>query len=104
MKRTWIRCLSILLFLTAAGVHAQEKLDYYDTLKIGGINQVVWIKGKANAPLLLFLHGGPGSSRMAQADLFSNELQQYFRVVQWDQRETGKTLKLNATAGAITLK
>lgn len=47
----------------------------YDTVKIGGINQVVAYKGAKDGPLILFLHGGPGSSRMPQAEIFTTELQ-----------------------------
>lgn len=75
----------------------------YDTVKIGGIGQVIATKGVKNGPLILFLHGGPGSSRMKQADAFSNDLQRYFTVVQWDQRESGRTLSLNKTNTPISL-
>ncbi len=54
------------------------------------------IKGKdSSKPLLLWLHGGPGVSEMGRANKFSNLLQQHFIVVQWDQRESGKTAELN---------
>lgn len=104
MKKIFRYSSFILLLCTAISAHAQNALGTYDTLQVGGIQQVVWLKGKPGAPLLLCLHGGPGSSRMAQADKFSDKLQQYFTVVQWDQRETGKTLTLNATKGAISLQ
>ncbi|KAK6024711.1 hypothetical protein OSTOST_09474, partial [Ostertagia ostertagi] len=71
--------------------------------QIGGIRQVIHVKGARNAPVILFLHGGPGSSRMKDAEKFTTELQQKFTVVQWDQRETGKTLQLNHTNKPITL-
>ncbi|WP_281233196.1 alpha/beta fold hydrolase [Flavobacterium gelatinilyticum] len=74
-----------------------------DTLTIGKIKQAVSYKGLKDAPLILFLHGGPGSSRMKQAETFSNMLQQHFMVIQWDQRESGKTLALNKTSVPITL-
>ncbi|PSK89778.1 alpha/beta fold hydrolase [Taibaiella chishuiensis] len=93
----------LLLCLFAIPVAGQTPQDYYDTLQIGGIRQVIRVQGKAGAPLLLFLHGGPGSSRMAQADKFSKQLQEHFTVVQWDQRETGRTLQCNTTKGPITL-
>ena len=48
-------------------------------------------------PVLLNFHGGPGNSVMKYADKFTDELQKHFVVVQWDQRESGKTAKLNAT-------
>ncbi|WP_293916091.1 MULTISPECIES: hypothetical protein [unclassified Sphingobacterium] len=55
-------------------VHAQSP-PIYDTLSIGNIKQVVSYSGSKDAPVILFLHGGPGSSRMKQAEVFSNILQ-----------------------------
>jgi pimeloyl-ACP methyl ester carboxylesterase len=66
------------------------------TPDIGGIKQVVEIKtDDANKPVLLFLSGGPGSSMIKGADAFTNLLKSKFTIVQWDQRDAGKTLKLN---------
>lgn len=63
---------------------------------IGGIKQFVQIKtDDSNKPVLLFLSGGPGSSMMNNADPFTNILKSRFTIVQWDQRNAGKTLKLN---------
>ena len=83
---------------------AQKSDTIYDTLQIGGIRQVVSYTGSTGNPVILFLHGGPGSSRMRQADLFSDKLKEHFLVVQWDQRETGKTLALNKSPLPITLE
>ncbi|MES2040365.1 MAG: alpha/beta hydrolase [Pseudomonadota bacterium] len=72
------------------------KIDKLLTPEIGGIKQVVEIKtDDANKPVLLFLSGGPGSSMMNNATSFTNILKDRFTIVQWDQRDAGKTLKLN---------
>ncbi|WP_426070674.1 alpha/beta fold hydrolase [Janthinobacterium sp. DSP2-3-3] len=66
------------------------------TPDIGGIQQLVEIKtDDASKPVLLFLSGGPGSSMIKGADAFTNSLKSKFTIVQWDQRDAGKTLKLN---------
>lgn len=73
-----------------------QGIDTTEIIQIGGIKQFVSIKGKnRNAPILLFLHGGPGRSVMALADGFTNLLTEKFVVVQWDQRQSGETFKLN---------
>ena len=70
------------------------QISLKQTIPIGGINQYIQIKGAhAEDPVLLFLHGGPGNSVMGYADKFTDELQKHFVVVQWDQRESGKTAK-----------
>lgn len=83
---------------------AQTPVDETQILTIGGIQQFVRIKGKDRSkPFLLFLHGGPGGSVMNYADKFTSRLQAHFIVVQWDQRETGKTRQLNETPVALTV-
>lgn len=87
------------------GCHAQSKAETKPvsaevtttlTPDIGGMKQVVEIRtDDVNKPVLLFLSGGPGSSMIKGADAFTNALKSEFTLVQWDQRDAGKTLKLN---------
>jgi len=82
-----------------------NKIDTTQAINIGGIKQFISIKGKDySKPILLFLHGGPGESVMDYADRFTSKLQEKFIVVQWDQRETGRTLQLNTSPLPLTLK
>jgi pimeloyl-ACP methyl ester carboxylesterase len=75
-----------------------DRIDVQEAIDIGGIKQWISIKAVNKAqPVLLFLHGGPGNSAMGYAEKFSGELQKYFIVVHWDQRESGKTAELNAS-------
>ncbi|MEX2232159.1 MAG: alpha/beta hydrolase [Cyclobacteriaceae bacterium] len=93
------------LFFTGTICIAQTPIDREETILIGGIKQYITIKGKDNSlPLLLFLHGGPGGSVMNYADNFTGKLQEHFVVIQWDQRQTGKTLQLNASPIPLSLK
>lgn len=107
INRMAIKFYAVCFFLFLQGcvkALAQQALPVYDTLQIGGIRQVVSYTGSATQPVILFLHGGPGSSRMGQADQFSGELSRHFLVVQWDQREAGKTLALNRSSLPVTLE
>jgi pimeloyl-ACP methyl ester carboxylesterase len=101
MKRKFLALFIILLLSDTLFAQSEVK---YDTVAVGNIKQVLSYSGSKNAPLLLFLHGGPGSSRMKQAGLFTNELQKHFLVVQWDQRDAGRTLALNKSSVPITVK
>ncbi|MES2017159.1 MAG: alpha/beta hydrolase [Pseudomonadota bacterium] len=66
------------------------------TPEIGGIKQFVKIiTDDASKPVLLFLSGGPGSSMLNKEDAFTNILKNRFTIVHWDQRNAGKTWKLN---------
>lgn len=96
-------CILLTSVLLKGGLFAQTPLERSEIISIGGIKQYIYIKGKDNSkPLLLFLHGGPGGSVMNYANKFTNKLQEHFIVVQWDQRETGKTKELNTTQTALT--
>jgi pimeloyl-ACP methyl ester carboxylesterase len=95
--------LATVLFISYL-VNAQNPVDSAGTIKIGGIEQYVHIKGRDNSkPLLLFLHGGPGNSVIPYAEKFTAELQKHFIVVQWDQRQTGQTLARNKSNLPLTV-
>ncbi|MFM8914195.1 MAG: alpha/beta fold hydrolase, partial [Flammeovirgaceae bacterium] len=80
------------------------QVNIQQSVSIGGIQQWISIKGaNEKNSVLLFLHGGPGNSAMSYAHKFTNELEKHFVVVLWDQRETGKTLQLNASPQRLTL-
>jgi proline iminopeptidase len=59
---------------------------------IGGVDQYLEIRGKdREKPLLLFVHGGPGSPELPTSWLYQSAWEEYFVVVQWDQRGCGKS-------------
>lgn len=90
-----------------AGVtcHAQKSIHVDEEVVIGGIRQYITIESSdTTLPLLLFLHGGPGGSVLSYASRFTDRLRENFIVVQWDQRETGRTLQLNPSPIPLSLK
>lgn len=65
-------------------------------VKIGGIEQLIQIRGEdANNPVILFLHGGPGSPHSYISYYYQSELESDFTVVNWDQRGCGRTYYAN---------
>lgn len=65
-------------------------------VSINGIAQYVQIRGKnPQNPVLLMLHGGPGSPLTAMTHCFQYAWEDDFTVVQWDQRQAGKTYFAN---------
>jgi pimeloyl-ACP methyl ester carboxylesterase len=79
-------------------------IDKSESPLINGIKQYITIKGDdITKPILLFLHGGPGGSVMNEATRFTRELQKHFIVVQWDQRETNRTLQLNPSPVPLSI-
>jgi len=65
-------------------------------LLINGIEQWVTIKGNPSKPVILFLHGGPGSVMSPYSDHIYKQLENDFIVVQWDQRGAGRTFGKSA--------
>jgi len=99
------RLLAGVMALISSLATWSQSIDSSYPIKIGGINQWVNVKGKnVKKPLLLWLHGGPGGSAMNNGDRFTKKLQDSFVVVQWDQRETGKTLSLNKSNRPLTFR
>ena len=68
-------------------------------VRIGGIEQWISVRGKDRRnPILLFIHGGPASTEMPVSWLYQSGWEDYFTVVQWDQRGAGKTYVANDAA------
>ena len=96
---------SIVLFSLSTPLATGKPIHESMSVKVGNILQWIKIDGENDqSPVLLYLHGGPGNSVMSYSKKFTNELQEFFVVVQWDQRETGKTYSLNRSADALTVK
>lgn len=58
--------------------------------EIGGIDHLLIIRGKnINNPVLLMLHGGPGSPQAPLNCFYNSPLEDHYIVVNWDQRGAG---------------
>lgn len=76
--------------VTPNGIEALEQVE------IGGIKQWIQIRSHdTRNPVLLFLHGGPGYSNIATTWHSTRGWEEYFTVVNWDQRGAGKTYASN---------
>jgi hypothetical protein len=55
-------------------------IDSMETIKIGGINQCIYVRGKdVNNPIILFLHGGPGTPEMPLLYTFQYDWEEKFK-------------------------
>ncbi len=80
-------------------VVADGGIERLEAVRIGGIDQWVSIRGNDRRnPVLLMLHGGPGWVAMPTSWYFQRGWEEYFTVVQWDQRGAGKTYASNDPA------
>lgn len=126
--RNWI--LAVASLLSATAVQAAPDADIYapgraivsdlnrivtpngveETFEatLGGARQVVNVRGADRAnPILVFVHGGPGAVEMPFAWSFQRAWEDFFTVVQYDQRGAGRSYPLNdpkALAATLTIE
>ena len=71
---------------------------------LGGARHYVLIRGRDRAaPLLVFIHGGPGYSAMPFNRLLNANLENDFVFVNWDQRGTGYSFSAARDRSTLTL-
>jgi pimeloyl-ACP methyl ester carboxylesterase len=76
----------------ANGLEIKESIALLEKKNIGGIGQWLLLRGKSiHNPILLFLHGGPGSAEWPLLKKYNSELEDHFVIVYWEQRGAGKT-------------
>lgn len=84
------------VFRAAAKIVTPDGIDVERLVPIGGINQWISVRGRhRDNPFLLVLHGGPGFTTIPSSYYFLKDWEEYFTVVQWDQRGAGKTYLAN---------
>jgi len=84
------------LFAQIGKIHGENSIDEQGYVSIGGIKQWISVRGRnKDNPILLFLHGGPGFTTSPVAYYYMRDWEEYFTVVQWDQRGAGKTYDAN---------
>lgn len=80
----------------ARAISSPGGIDTLDVVDIGGTRQAIRVRGRdRSSPVLLFVHGGPGTPMMPFAHVFQDSWEEHFVVVNWDQRGAGKTYYLN---------
>lgn len=83
-----------------AKAYLDEGVDEKLWLPIGGIDQWVTIRGRdPENPVLLVLHGGPGSAISALAHRFFPGWEEHVTLVNWDQRGAGRTFGRHGKRG-----
>src|SRR5690242_7987505 len=70
-------------------------------VEIGKISQWISVRGCAGAPVLLYLHGGPGASEFGPRRKFLSELEKRWRVVEWEQRGAGLSYRGDEDARSL---
>lgn len=99
MKRKILFLITMIIsisFIGCTSVHKDEtnnkrSIEEFSSLDLNGCSQKLLIQSDDidNNPVLLYLHGGPGSSLMMYSYLYSGKLKQNYIFVNWDMRGAG---------------
>ncbi len=83
---------------TREGIASLEQID------LNGYPQWVLLRGQSTSkPLLLYVHGGPGSAEMALGHRSMRLLEEHFVCVNWDQRGAGKSFTPGPDPGTMNI-
>jgi pimeloyl-ACP methyl ester carboxylesterase len=75
-------------------ITTKEGIEQQELVTIGGVPQWISIRSRdRSAPVLLVLHGGPGFTLSPVSDYYMRDWEEFFTVVQWDQRAAGKSYR-----------
>jgi pimeloyl-ACP methyl ester carboxylesterase len=101
-----VRLLALLLALAAiapASVSSQEVCSE-ERLAVAGASLYLETRGEERgAPLLLWLHGGPGGAERPLFRHFNGGLEKHFVVAYWDQRGSGRSFDPEADPEQLTI-
>ncbi len=76
-----------------------------ETVVLGNCKQYISTHtDDAENPLLLMLHGGPGTAQIGFIRHFTQPLEKEFIIVNWDQRGSGKSYKFKPDASTMTVE
>jgi pimeloyl-ACP methyl ester carboxylesterase len=106
MKRS-VLFLIVATMLLFACKSKESKISSIDTLvkvDINGVKQAILIQGKdTTLPIVLFIHGGPGFSSIAESHYYNDSLIKHAVFVHWDQRGAGYSYSKDIDTTTMTL-
>lgn len=75
-------------------IHTPEGIEELDSLEVNGSIQWVSIRGlNRSNPVLVVLHGGPGTAMLGMTWSYQKPWEDFFTVVNYDQRGVGKSFR-----------
>jgi pimeloyl-ACP methyl ester carboxylesterase len=99
-----LRPASTAPILDAAGDPLPGSVAELVEVRVNGHDNAVMLRGVSqDAPVLLFLEGGPGGTAIGRIRNSGEDLEQAFVVATWDQRGTGKSYDALEPAATLTL-
>ncbi|WDA41400.1 alpha/beta hydrolase [Erythrobacter sp. BLCC-B19] len=87
-----LRARARTVFANLGRLAGPNAIDEQRMIELGGLTQHIHLRGQdRDAPLLLFLHGGPNGHISDVAWAYQRGWEDFFVVVNWDQRGCGRS-------------
>jgi proline iminopeptidase len=91
-------------FRDGAGIIVPGSVAKMERITLGGVEQSVTIRGRnSKAPILIWLHGGPGMDATGMWRYHNVALEDHFLVVYWTQRGTGRSYSSDIPVKSMNL-
>ena len=89
----------------ANGKTIEGSISVVEKITLGGQEQYFFIRGaNITKPVMLFLHGGPGSPELSFMKKYNKDIENDFIMVYWEQRGAGKSYAENIPIESMTLE
>jgi proline iminopeptidase len=99
-----VRPASTAVIVGADGGQVAGSIAEIVDVPAGGHDQAIMLRGvSTQAPVLLFLEGGPGGTGIGRIRNSGQDLEQDFVVATWDQRGTGKSYDALEPTSTLTV-
>ena len=83
---------------------ASRSIAALERMRLGGVVQWLTLRGHdVENPILLYVHGGPGTPDMGAIRHFLPELEEHFVVAHWSQRGAGKSYSRELSPDSMTM-
>ncbi|MFF2888722.1 alpha/beta fold hydrolase [Paenibacillus sp. NPDC057967] len=102
LKKRWLWAAIAVIMVAAVLFHptwtpslkGDNSISVLERMVVNGAEHTVMIRGEnRDNPILLFVHGGPGSSEIPYVRKYQDILEKDFTVVHYDQRGSGKSYR-----------
>lgn len=91
-------------FRDKTGLAVPGSIAVIETVKINGLDQKIIIRGyDTTKPVLLYLHGGPGSPEFPLVRECGSDIEEMFVVCYWEQRGAGLSYSGNIPPETMTV-
>ncbi|PKP44899.1 MAG: hypothetical protein CVT95_10240 [Bacteroidetes bacterium HGW-Bacteroidetes-12] len=102
----WVKSPGVTKTITdSEGNPIEGSISTIEKITLGGQEQHIIFRGvDYSKPIMLFLHGGPGSPEVAFIKHFNPDLENDYVMVYWEQRGAGKSYSKNISPESMTLE